>query len=225
MYRFLIVDDHPLFRDALEGAIRHAYPDAAVVEATTIAEALEVAADPAGFDLALLDLSMPGTTGFDGVLQFRTRYPRLPVVVVSGLEDPRIVREALAYGVSGFIPKSSRKAELVDAITAVMNGGVHLPADLERGALPLPEPQARAGDLVQRLKSLTPAQLRVLHMLRQGLLNKQIAYELQVGETTVKAHVSEILRKLGVVSRTQAVIEVAKIDFDQVAEGSADDRS
>lgn len=218
MYRFLIVDDHPLFREALQGAIGQAYPDAAITEATSIDEAVNaVEASGPGFDLVLLDLSMPGTTGFDGVLLFRSRFPRLPVVVVSGLEDPRIVREALTYGISGFIPKSSRRPDLVEAITTVMNGGLHLPAGFEAAAAPIGRGAGTKPDLTERMKTLTPAQIKVLQMLRQGLLNKQIAYELQVGETTVKAHVSEILRKLGVVSRTQAVIEAARIDFDQVA--------
>lgn len=216
MYRFLVVDDHPLFREALRAAVTAAYPDAAVVEATGMAEAIAFASAPDGFDLALLDLSMPGTTGLDGVLEFRGRFPRLPVMVVSGLDDPRIVREALACGIAGFVPKASRKAELVDAITAVMGGAVHVPAEIGQRALPATEAADRE-QLLERLKTLTPAQLRVLQMLRQGLLNKQIAFELQVGETTVKAHVSEILRKLGVISRTQAVIEAARVDFDRIA--------
>ncbi len=153
---------------------------------------------------------MPDVRGFDGLLQLRTRYPRLPVVIVSGYEDAKIISEALSYGAAGFIPKSARKSELAAAIRTVMDGAVFVPENYE--ARPAdPETSDRA-DLVSRLSRLTPQQLRVLRMLRQGMLNKQIAYELQVGETTVKAHVSEILRKLNVYSRTQAVIEVSKLD-------------
>lgn len=215
MYRFLIVDDHPLFREALRSAVLAAFPDAGVAEATGMTEALDRLAGPHGTDLALLDLSMPGTTGFEGLLQLRARHPRLPVLVVSGLDDPRIVREALGYGIAGFVPKAAPRAELVEAIRSVMAGAVYLPAGLDRTAAPAAPAEAR-DPLVERLKTLTPAQFRVLLMLRQGLLNKQIAYELQVGETTVKAHVSEILRKLGVISRTQAVIEASRIDFDKI---------
>ncbi|MCW1841715.1 response regulator transcription factor [Prosthecomicrobium hirschii] len=224
MERFLIVDDHPLFREALQSAIMAAHPAAEIVEATGMDEALALAGTPgAAFDLALLDLSMPGTTGFDGILQFRSRFPRLPLVVVSGLDDPRIVREALAYGVSGFVPKASGKAELVAAIRTVMAGGLHVPADTPGAAVPaIPEDDRER--LVERLKTLTPAQFRVLQMIRQGLLNKQIAYELQVGETTVKAHVSEILRKLGVISRTQAVIEASRIDFERITLEPGDEK-
>ncbi|MCO5066022.1 MAG: response regulator transcription factor [Rhizobiaceae bacterium] len=207
--RFLIIDDHPLFRDALHGAVRVAYPDVETVEAKSISEALDVLA-AGSFDLCLLDLNMPDVQGFEGLLQLRTRHPSLPVVVVSGHEEPRIISEALSYGAAGFIPKSVRKTDLADAIRSVMEGEVHVPENYR----PQPADAGREdrAKMVQRLATLTPQQLRVLQMLRQGLLNKQIAYELQVGETTVKAHVSEILRKLNVYSRTQAVIEVSKLD-------------
>ncbi|MFA6154358.1 response regulator [Mesorhizobium sp.] len=208
--RFLIIDDHPLFREALHSAVRMAYPEVDTVEARSITEALDLLAGIKPFDLALLDLSMPDVHGFEGLLQLRTRYPRLPVVIVSGHEEPKIISEALSYGAAGFIPKSSRKSDLANAIRSVMEGAIYVPETYE-GQPPDAKSTDRA-DMVQRLSTLTPQQLRVLQMLRQGLLNKQIAYELQVGETTVKAHVSEILRKLNVYSRTQAVIEVSKLD-------------
>lgn len=212
--RFLIVDDHPLFRDAMRLAIESSYPKAVIQEASTVRAAKDALAD-AAFDLVLLDLAMPGTRGFDGLLDIRSTNPRQPVVIVSGLEDPRIIHEAMTYGAAGYILKSVRKAELAEAISDVMNGLVYLP----RGYEP-PRADAAGGkdaELATRLGSLTPQQLRVLQMLRQGMLNKQIAYELDVGETTIKAHVSEILRKLNVASRTQAVIEVSRIDFDKIA--------
>ncbi|MBX3570789.1 MAG: response regulator transcription factor [Mesorhizobium sp.] len=208
--RFLIVDDHPLFREALHSAVSMAYPKVETIEATTVADALEVLKGGAPFDLALLDLNIPGVQGFDGLLQIRTSHPRLPVVIVSGHEDNRIISQALSYGAAGFIPKSSRKADLASAIRDVMEGAVYVPQSYQ------PQPGAARdedrSELMRRLSTLTPQQMRVLTMLRQGLLNKQIAYELQVGETTVKAHVSEILRKLHVYSRTQAVIEVSRLD-------------
>ncbi|OQM77606.1 response regulator [Manganibacter manganicus] len=208
--RFLIIDDHPLFREALHSAVQMAYPEVDTVEARTIAEALDILADPKPFDLALLDLSMPDVHGFEGLLQLRTRYPRLPVVIVSGHEEPKVITEALSYGVAGFIPKSARKSDLAFAIRSVMEGQIYVPETYE--SRPPGDEELDRADMVQRLAKLTPQQLRVLQMLRQGLLNKQIAYKLQVGETTVKAHVSEILRKLNVYSRTQAVIEISKLD-------------
>ena len=208
--RFLIIDDHPLFREALHSAVRIAYPEVDTIEARSIAEALDLLAAAKPFELALLDLSMPDVHGFEGLLQLRTRHPRLPVLVVSGHDDTRIIAEALSYGAAGFVPKSARKDELTAAIRSVMEGAVYVP-QAYKGSRPDAGSTDRA-DMVQRLSRLTPQQLRVLRMLRQGMLNKQIAFELQVGETTVKAHVSEILRKLNVYSRTQAVIEVSKLD-------------
>jgi len=210
---FLIVDDHPLFLNAIRSAIHSGYPAAEIVEAASIAAAREQINTNEPFDLVLLDLSLPGTTGFEGLLELRTHHPKLPVVIVSGHEDPRIIHEAMTYGAAGYISKSVRQPELSAAIGEVMNGNVCLPKGYEP---PSSEEAQHDADLARRMSSLTPQQLRVLQMLRQGMLNKQIAYELRVGETTVKAHVSEILRKLNVSSRTQAVIEVAKIDFDTI---------
>jgi DNA-binding NarL/FixJ family response regulator len=209
---FLIIDDHPMFREALQSVIHRDWAQAEIREAGSIEAAEALLGGGLSVDLALLDLSMPDTRGFDGLLRLRTAFPRLPIVVVSGMEDARIVREALSYGVAGFIPKSVRRDELGRALGEVMAGSVYVPEGLE----PSTPAEATRADHVQKLKSLTPQQIRVLKMLRQGLLNKQIAYELNVGETTVKAHVSEILRKLGVYSRTQAVIEASRIDFDQI---------
>jgi DNA-binding NarL/FixJ family response regulator len=215
----LIVDDHPLFVEALKLVIQNTVPDATVSEAASI-EAARAMVDKRGpFDLVLLDLSMPGTRGLDGLIELRSRYPRLPLVVVSALEDPRIIHEVMTCGAAGFISKSTRGVDLGNAIREVMAGSVVLPKNYQ----PPQDQDGGTADLTARLATLTPQQVRVLQMLRQGLLNKQIAYDLGVGETTVKAHVSEILRKLKVTSRTQAVIEAAKIDFDSILSQSGDD--
>lgn len=208
--RFLIIDDHPLFREALHSAVSMAYPQVETIEAPTVGEALEALKLGPAFDLALLDLNIPGVQGFDGLLQIRTHYPRLPVVIVSGHEDNRVISQALSYGAAGFIPKSARKADLASAIRDVMDGAIYVPQSYQPQQVSA-QTEDRS-EMVRRLSTLTPQQMRVLNMLRQGLLNKQIAFELQVGETTVKAHVSEILRKLHVYSRTQAVIEVSRLD-------------
>ena len=213
--RILIVDDHPLFVEALKLVIQNAFPDAVVVDATSI-DSARAELDKCGpFDLVMLDLSMPGTRGLDGLIELRTRHPKLPIVVVSALEDPRIIHEVMTCGAAGFISKSTRGADLGHAIREVMAGSVVLPKGYQTPSASL------TADLAARLATLTPQQVRVLQMLRQGLLNKQIAYDLGVGETTVKAHVSEILRKLKVSSRTQAVIEAAKIDFDAIISQSS----
>lgn len=206
----LIVDDHPLFVEALKLVIQNEFPSANLSEATSIDSARSALEKQGPFDLVLLDLSMPGTRGLDGLIELRTRYPKLPIVVVSALEDARIIHEVMTCGAAGFISKSTRGPDLGHAIQQVMSGAVVLPRGYQ------PPQEDGSSDLMVRLATLTPQQVRVLHMLRQGLLNKQIAFDLGVGETTVKAHVSEILRKLHVSSRTQAVIEAAKIDFDSI---------
>jgi DNA-binding NarL/FixJ family response regulator len=212
MTRFLVVDDHPLFCEALQSAVRLVHADAEIFEATSIEGALEVIAAQKEFDLALLDLSLPGTTGFSGLIRVRTAYPKLPVVVVSGHDDPDLVREAISLGIAGYVPKSTSRKELAFAIGEVLNGSIYVPRQF------LPLNRAGAGEsslqqILKRLKDLTPQQLLVLELIREGLQNKQIAHQLKVAETTVKAHVSEILRKLQVYTRTKAVIEVAKVDF------------
>jgi DNA-binding NarL/FixJ family response regulator len=207
----LIVDDHPLFVEALEQVIRNTFADAAITKAVSIETARAAIEARGPFDLVLLDLSMPGTQGLEGVIELRTRYPKLPIVVVSALQDARIVHDVLQCGAAGFISKSTRGADLGRALQQVLDGSVVVPDDYRP-----PQSGTPSSELAARIAALTPQQARVLQMLRQGLLNKQIAYDLGVGETTVKAHVSEILRKLKVNSRTQAVIEAAKIDFDAI---------
>ncbi|MCH9764602.1 MAG: response regulator transcription factor [Alphaproteobacteria bacterium] len=210
--KFLVVDDHPLFRDALQVAICSAFPGAQITEASSIAHARDALSANGNYDLVLLDLTMPGTRGVEGLLELRALTPKTPIVVVSAAEEPRVIHEVMTCGASGYIAKSTRKPELAEAIRDVMSGLVYLPKDYEP---PQQEPGASDQDIAARVASLTPQQLRVLIMLRQGLPNKQIAYKLNVGETTIKAHVSEILRKLRVTSRTQAVIEVSRLDIDR----------
>ncbi len=212
MARFLIVDDHPLFREALSSALKTVDAEADIFEATSIEGALDVLDAHDDFELALLDLSLPGTSGFSGLIRLRTTHPKLPILIVSGHEEPAVVREALGLGVAGYVPKSTSKKRLAEAIAKALAGDVYEP-ELPRSA-PFESRPPDEQRVLQRLRDLTPQQLAVLELVREGLQNKAIAHELKLAETTVKAHVSEVLRKLGVVSRTRAVIEVAKIDFE-----------
>jgi len=216
--RFLIVEDHPLFREALEGALRMVAPAADIVQATSIDGALEQVATAAEFDLILLDLSMPGTTGLSGIIRIRKAFPKIPVVIVSGHQDRQIISGAMSLGVSGYILKSSSKQDLAQSIGEVLRGSVCVPA-VYRGLVRPLRASCPAQDLLKRLYELTPQQLRVLEMLKRGLQNKQIAYELKISETTVKVHVSDILRKLNVLSRTKAIVEMSRIDFATLAAG------
>ena len=204
----LIADDHPLVLGALKQAVLGALPAARMHEAhdfESLSAALEAQPD---MDLVLLDLSMPGIRGFSGLLYLRAERPSLPVMVVSANEERAVMRHCLEFGAAAFVPKSLDIDTMRQAIRAVLAGDEWLPPDLQGAGSRHPETSA----LVRRLSSLTPQQVRVLMMLSQGLLNKQIAYELSVSEATVKAHVSAILMKLGVESRTQAVILAAKIE-------------
>lgn len=205
--RIVIVDDHPLFRGALSQALSTAIAGVQIIEAGSLEELSEKLEKVKEVDLVLLDLSMPGVQGLSGLLFLRTQSPEIPVVVVSASEDPATIRRALEFGASGYVPKSLPVEEIRAAIRRILAGGVWSPPDIPlEGTM---DPEAR--DLATRLATLTPQQVRVLMMLGEGLLNKQIAYKLSVSEATIKAHVSAILQKLGVDSRTQAVIAIGKI--------------
>jgi DNA-binding NarL/FixJ family response regulator len=208
--RLLIVEDHPLFRAALVGVIGVEFPDAEMLQATSIDGALDVIAERDGFDLIMLDLSMPGTKGLLGAYRVRAAAPRSALVIVSAHDDPRIVGNAIALGISGYIPKSTPKAELARMLRGILDGAVCLPTRFRDKAAGR---RADVQELLQRLGQFTAQQLRVLDMICRGLQNKHIAYELNISVTTVKVHVSEILRKLGVRSRTEAIIALSKLDF------------
>jgi DNA-binding NarL/FixJ family response regulator len=208
-HHLLIADDHPLFRGALREAVTGVFGPADIAEAGTFEEVSEVLEHGGGdVDLILLDLSMPGVRGFSGLMYLRAQYPGLPIVVVSANDDPAVIRRCMEFGASGFIPKTLGIEELRAAIACVLQGEVWTPPDVDLTR----QSDAETAALIARLSTLTPQQVRVLMMLSGGLLNKQIAYELGVSEATVKAHVSAILQKLGVESRTQAVIAAGKIE-------------
>ena len=205
--KFVIADDHPLFRGALKQALSGLDEQAQVLEAGDFDATRAIVAANDDLDLILLDLSMPGVSGLSGLVTLRGLQAGVPVVVVSARDDRETVRRALSLGASGFISKSSNLDQLRNAIRVVLDGGVWAPDELELGV----ERDQEISELIERLQTLTPQQTRVLTMIAEGLLNKQIAYELSVSEATIKAHVSAILQKLGVDSRTQAVIQLAKI--------------
>ena len=206
--RIIVVDDHPLFRGALTQALHSAIRDARFDQAASLADLEALIAERPDTDLVLLDLAMPGVQGLSGLLLLRAQHPDIPVVVVSAHDDPETIRKCMEFGASGFLPKTLAIDVMRAAIRRVLEGGVWTPPDVDlTGA-----EDAATRDLVNRLATLTPQQVRVLMMLSEGLLNKQIAFELKVSEATVKAHVSAILQKLGVESRTQAVIAASKIE-------------
>jgi len=211
--KFVVADDHPLFRGALRHALAGLSENTSILEAGDFEAAQALAAAEDDIDLLLLDLSMPGASGLSGLVAMRAALPSVPIIVVSAHDAAQTVRRALELGASGFISKSASMDDIRAAVRLVLEGGVAMPAHLELGTEADPE----MSQLIRRLQSLTPQQTRVLTMLAAGLLNKQIAYELDVSEATVKAHVSAVLQKLGVDSRTQAVILLSKLGNEQIA--------
>jgi len=210
--RLLVAEDHPLFRDALVGVIATAFPNAEVFQATSIDSALDILASKGSVDMILLDLSMPGTTGLLGAFRVRVAAPKSALVIVSAYESARIVRCAMSLGIAGYIPKSTPKAELVQSIRSILEGEVSVPKRFQ-GTTATRRAGAEIQDLLRELSRLTVQQLRVLDMICRGLQNKHIAYELDISVTTVKVHVTEILRKLGVRSRTNAIVKVSRLDL------------
>ncbi|TBR35861.1 MULTISPECIES: response regulator transcription factor [Dyella] len=208
----LIADDHPLFRDALERAVLTALPGATVHCADSVHSLLGMVEQFPEADLLLLDLHMPGARGYSALAHIRGQYPGLPTIVVSGHEEAHVARRALAHGALAYIPKSSSGEEIVQAIRTVLDGDVWLPHQLlGDGNTELKPDEA---EIASRVASLTPQQFRVLTMIAEGLLNKQIAYDLGVSEATVKAHMTSIMRKLGVNNRTQVALAASQLAVD-----------
>ena len=208
----LIVDDHPLFRHALIQAVRYTLPQANIAETATVAEFyafLENGPEP---DIVLLDLHLPGASGFSALVHVRAQYPAIPIMVVSAHEETSVIQRSLAHGAVAYIPKSAPPAHIGQALHAVLAGDSSVPPNLP---LSLNDPRARdEADFAERIKTLTPQQFRVLMMVAEGLLNKQIAYTLEVSEATIKAHVTAIFRKLGVQNRTQAVLAIGTLNIE-----------
>ncbi len=215
MYQFHIADDHPLFRNALLDVLHTHFPEAENTESANLDDALAAPKANPDLDLLLLDINMPGSQDLFGLICVRKQYPDIPVVMVSAWQDKEIISRAMGHGASGYIPKSMPSESIAEAITAVLNGEHWVPPSV-RSQLHRPDPQVV--DLADRIASLTPQQYKVLCALREGQLNKQIAYDLGITEATIKAHITAIFRKLGVSNRTQAVIMLSKMALNESAE-------
>ncbi|MBQ4813653.1 DNA-binding response regulator [Pseudoalteromonas luteoviolacea] len=213
MNQFLIADDHPLFREALKGALQNQFDGLEVIESENFEQTLERLSEYDDLDLLLLDLHMPGNGDLYGLIRIREDYPALPIVVVSGSEDLTIISKVMGYGAMGFIPKASSSQDIVAALTQVLAGETWLPFDIKEKIEDL---GGEERELAQQIASLTPQQYKVLQYLHEGLLNKQIAYELSISEATVKAHITAIFRKLGVYNRTQAVLIASKLQLEPI---------
>ncbi|GAA5524796.1 transcriptional regulatory protein LnrK [Microbulbifer aestuariivivens] len=209
--KFIVADDHPLFRAALCQSIRATFADAELIEAKDMDSLQRCATEHADADLLLLDLHMPGAQGFSGLIFLSGQHPQLPVMVVSANEKPEVMCRAVDYGACGFLPKSAPVETIAEALHAVLAGDVWLPAEV---ASQCATEKSGPNEIADVVATLTPQQFRVATMLAEGLQNKQIAYELNVTEATVKAHLTALFRKLGVNSRTQAVLAISSLDVE-----------
>ncbi|MYM64604.1 response regulator [Pseudomaricurvus sp. HS19] len=203
----IIADDHPLFRSALSATLTRGLDSPSVLETEDFPGLQQMVEQTPQANLILLDLHMPGAEGFSALVYLTAHHPNVPVMVVSAHEEPEIMRRAIDHGAAGFLPKSAGIDTMMEALQAVLSGATWLPAGVDQTPI--------AGDeelsIADALASLTPQQFRVASMVSQGLLNKQIAYELNVTEATIKAHMTEIFRKLGVHSRTQAAVAIGQL--------------
>ena len=210
----IVADDHPLFRAAIKEALEASQGETKFLEANSFETLQELVDERPDVDLVLLDLHMPGVSGFAGLVYLCKRFPSVPVVIISATEDPLVIKRALEHGAAGFIPKSSSIETITYAISQVLMGEIWAPESVQSN---LPGNNVSELALAERMAQLTPQQFKVLMMMSQGLLNKQIAYELSVSEATVKAHVTAIMSKLGVSNRTQAVLAANQLSVSRPA--------
>lgn len=214
MITLLVADDHPLYRDALRGALTLSFSDLTLLEAADLMQTVALLEEHKDIDLLLLDLHMPGSGDLFGLIHIRKLFPELPVAVVSGLEDPMIITKVINLGALGFVPKTTGASQIADAVTSMLEGDIWLPESYASDEVELDNEFA---ELADNVASLTPAQYKVLCYMRDGLLNKQIAYNLDIATATVKAHVTAIFKKLHINNRTQAVLIASQLQLEPPA--------
>ncbi|HAT41398.1 MAG TPA: DNA-binding response regulator [Rheinheimera sp.] len=217
MAKLIIADDHPLFRNALVNAISNTFVTKATIETDSFDSTVQALEQHPDTDLLLLDLHMPGNCGFLGLIQLRKSFPTLPIVVISASDDADVIKRVMNFGASAFVPKSAHPVEIGKALNAVMDGELWLP-EKYRHLLHESQQQHEDLDLAAKVAQLTAQQYKVLYYLTEGWLNKQIAYDLNISEATVKAHMTAIFRKLGVTNRTQVVIQAQRLQLEPPAE-------
>ncbi|GAC34928.1 LuxR C-terminal-related transcriptional regulator [Paraglaciecola polaris] len=211
MAKFLIADDHPLFREALVGALSPLFEKIEILQSDSLDSTLTTLQENPDIDLILLDLHMPGCENFYGLIRVTQDYPQIPVAVVSASDSIEVVSYVMSFGAKGFVPKSTPTLLIADALRAIMNGETWLTDELR---VQIAEIDGDEINLAQKIAELTPKQFQVLKLIHDGLLNKQIAHELNVTEATVKAHISAVFRKLDVNTRTQAVLLLKKLSLE-----------
>jgi DNA-binding NarL/FixJ family response regulator len=205
--KIIIADDHPLFREALHQAIKQVFKDLEVIDVDSFSTLQRGIRNHDDAELILLDLHMPGAVGFSALQYLGLECPEIPVLMISASETPEIVARAMNFGAAGFVPKSSQISVISEAMQKVLSGEIWLPDGMQDRINNLGD---EVSDFTTKMATLTPKQFRILMMLTGGQLNKQIADSICVSEATVKAHLTEIYKKLGVNNRTQAATIAAK---------------
>ncbi|MEM0909697.1 MAG: response regulator transcription factor [Pseudomonadota bacterium] len=211
MVKFLIADDHPLFREALRSALQTEFNKVVYLESDSFASTMDVIRKNRRLNLILLDLSMPGCENYYGLLRVKQNFPEIPVAVVSANEDIEVISQVLAFGADAYIPKSTPTSDFIHAIKLVLDGESWLPEDVKAR---LVEVKSETKEVAEKVRELTPKQFQVLRHIKKGMMNKQIADTLNVTEATVKAHISSIFKSLGVKSRTQILVAIDKLNLD-----------
>lgn len=211
MAKFLIADDHPLYREALISALRPLFENIDFIQSDSLVSTLEALQQNSDFDLVLLDLNMPGCDNFYGLIRVSQDFPHVPVAVVSASDSVEVVSKVMSLGAKAFIPKASPTQTIADALKKIMDGNSWLPEGMQASI----EHDVPVINIAKLVGELTPKQFQVLKLLQNGLLNKQIAYDLNITEATVKAHISAVFRKLNVNTRTQAVLLLKNLDIPE----------
>ncbi|MFT4810006.1 MAG: DNA-binding NarL/FixJ family response regulator [Paraglaciecola sp.] len=211
MAKFLIADDHPLYREALKSALPPLFENVEIIQSDGLVSTLEALQQNSDFDLVLLDLNMPGCDNFYGLIRVSQDFPHVPVAVVSASDSVEVVSKVMSLGAKGFIPKATPTHTIADALKQIMDGNNWLPEGMQT----IIEHDVPVFNIAKLVGELTPKQFKVLKLLQNGLLNKQIAYDLNITEATVKAHISGVFRKLNVNTRTQAVLLLKNLDIPE----------
>lgn len=211
MYKFLIADDHPLMREAIVGALSHRFDNVTFLESDSLDSTIATLRKSRNISIIIFDLTMPGCDNYYGLLRVKELFPSVPIVVLSASDSPVVISQVMAFGADGFIAKTTGTETIQEAIITILKGGKWLSKEAEKAIV---EVDTDATDIADKLKTLTPKQFQVLKLVKDGLMNKQIANTLDVTEATVKAHIGVVFKKLDVKTRTQIVLAVEKLQLD-----------
>jgi DNA-binding NarL/FixJ family response regulator len=213
--KVLIVDDHALIREALHAVLKQLKREAVIFEASNSRQAMHIVEEHPDISLILLDINLPDRDGFSVLRELRDRYPTIAIIILSSSDDQDTVKRAFKLGALGFIPKTTEREVMLNAIKLVFSGGIYIPSEILEETTPRPTNKLAARDSLKGL-GLTDRQIEVLALLMKGKSNKVIAKTLNMAVPTVKNHITVVLKALGVTSRTEAVIKVGRMGWEKM---------